>query len=259
MDKAMNFIKLVKEELEPTLYGEFREIIINEFLKPEQDPAAILAAVEKMKRLLEGHNRLLGEFNVFLGKERNSSKDEHIAGRVNGDVSEGYDGFNGASINDKKHFESSLDLGNNSELYESIERPTKKSKTKKTANQDKAKPSKTPYISQFDGGQFSSSTIYAKDSMNSSSSMEDLTPAPIEVLNDSAEGDLSMEVMENYTSDGIDQQHLTRTYISDVKTRLQHTPATMAYFMEILRQYTMQQNADGVNIAFDRISKLTSP
>ena len=252
MDKAMNFIKLVKEELEPTLYGEFREIIINEFLKPEQDPAAILAAVEKMKRLLEGHNRLLGEFDVFLGKKSNSSGDGQ------GDVSEGYDGLNGEIINDKKHFDGSLDLGNNSELYESIERPTKKSKTKKTANQDKAKPSKTPYISQFDGGQSSSSMIYAKHNfMKSSSSMED--PAPSEDLNDSAEGDSSMEVLENYTSNGIDQQHLTRTYISEVKSRLQQTPATMAYFMEILRQYTMEQNADGVNIAFDRISKLFVP
>ena len=111
MEKAIHFIKLVKEELEPTLYGEFREIIINEFLKPEQDPNAILAAVEKMKKLLEGHSQLLGEFDVFLGREGRSS---NKTGGVN-NVNEEYEKLGGPSMDDGDNFDSSLELGNNSE------------------------------------------------------------------------------------------------------------------------------------------------
>ena len=251
MERAMLFIKLVREELEPTLYGEFREVIMNEFLKPEQDPTSIVAAVEKMKKLLQGHSRLLGEFDVFLGRERSSSSSgDSTLGTKNVTNSD----FNDSDTNDKKRFDGSLDLGNNSELYESIDRPNKKARVRKATKHDAAMPPMNQYMSSFDDGQSLSSQMYKSDSfMDSTSSMVDHTQ--INVLPDQVES----SEMENYPNDDTDQQLLTRTYISDIRNRLQDAPATMAYFMEILRQYTMQQNTYGVNIAFYRISRLFTP
>ena len=278
----MHFIKVVKGELAPTLYREFREIIVHEFLKPEQDPSAILVAIEKMKRLLEGHTRLLGAFDVFLGKD--TEKDKPISGKnashsgklkyidtqgkvrgVNGDATPyGVPDSSFHAHESQYRYDGSLVLGDNSEMYgdDNMIRPVTGKKRKKPTKATKQKVSSMSSIMDsyynHDDNEHSSSSqqMYINrgyDDMNSS------TPG-IDVMSNHVYTDDSMKALENYHApDSEDQQHLTQSYINEVRHRLVHSPATMAYFMEILRQYTMQQNTYGVNVAFDRVAKLFTP